>query len=226
MLNVTNDWKKAFPGAHVGVLSMSGVTNPERHPALEDVKRKLEEELRAKFNNPAQIKDLHQIKAYTAYYKRFKKTYHVQHQVDSIAFKGKSIPKVAALVEAMFISELRNMLLTAGHDQDSIKGGITLHVSKGTETYIRMNGEEQKLKAGDMMIADEQSVISNVIYGPDRRTMITPRTRNALFTVYGAPGIGDLEIRNHLEEIAAHVRLISPDARVDALEIHAADLIA
>ena len=197
--------------------------NPDHHPALDDVKRRLEDNLRTKFNDPAEIKALQQIKAYTAYYKRFKKTYHVQHQLDSIAFRGKSIPKVAALIEAMFIAELKNMLLTAGHDQDSIKGRITLQVSKGTEIYIRINGQEQKLKAGDMMIADEQSVISNVIYGPDRRTMITPKTRNALFTVYGAPGIGELEIRNHLEDIAAHVRLIAPDACVEALEIHAAD---
>lgn len=223
MLNVTDDWKKAFPGAHVGVLSMSGVFNPDHHPALDDVKRKLEDNLRAKFNDPAQIKALHQIKAYTAYYKRFKKTYHVQHQLDSIVFRGKSIPKVAALVEAMFIAELKNMLLTAGHDRDSIQGRITLYVSKGTERYIRINGQEQELKAGDMMIADEQSVISDVIYGPDRRTMITPQTRNVLFTVYGAPGIGELEMRNHLEDIAAHVRLIAPDACVEALEIHAAD---
>ncbi|MGO9122083.1 MAG: phenylalanine--tRNA ligase beta subunit-related protein [Desulfomonilaceae bacterium] len=223
MLNVSDDWKKAFPGAHAGVLSMGGVLNPDHHPALDDAKRKLEDNLRTKFNDPAQIKALHQIKAYTAYYKGFKKTYHVQHQLDSIAFRGKSIPKVAALVEAMFIAELKNMLLTAGHDRDAIKGGITLHVSKGTETYIRMNGQAQELKAGDMMIADEESVISDVIYGPDRRTMITPQTRNALFTVYGVTGIGELEIRDHLEDIAAHVRLITPDARVEALEIHAAD---
>ena len=123
----------------------------------------------------------------------------------------------------MFIAELKNMILTAGHDRDSIQGRITLHVSKGSERYIRINGQEQELKAGDMMIADEQSVISDVIYGPDRRTMITPQTRNALFTVYGAPGIGELEMRNHLEDIAAHVRLIAPDACVEALEIHAAD---
>ena len=87
MLNVTDDWKKAFPGAHVGVLSMSGVLNPDHHPAFDDVKRKLEDNLRAKFNDPGQIKALHQIKAYTAYYKRFKKTYHVQHQLDSIVFR-------------------------------------------------------------------------------------------------------------------------------------------
>jgi DNA/RNA-binding domain of Phe-tRNA-synthetase-like protein len=224
MLTITDDWKETFPGACIGLLSMNGVLNPDHHPELDAVKRKLEDDLRTKFTDPAQIKSLEQIKAYTSYYKRFKKSYHVQQQLESIVFKGKSIPRVAALVEAMFIAELKNMLLTAGHDRDSIKGGITVHVSKGTEKYIRINGQEQELKAGDMMMADKQGVISSVIYGPDYRTMITPGTRNALFTIYAASGIQQEEVRRHLEEIAGHVKLVAPDAVIVALKVYCADL--
>ena len=223
MVTLTDNWKKTYPGAHIGFLSIGGALNPEHHPELDAVKRKLEDDLRTRFSNPAQIKSLEQIKAYTSYYKRFKKSYHVQHQLESIVFKGKSIPRVAALVEAMFIAELRNMLLTAGHDRDSIEGRITVDISKGTEKYIRINGQEQELKAGDMMMADEQGVISSVVYGPDRRTMISPKTRNALFTVYAAPGIAREEVRKHLEEIVDHVKLIAPDATIEALEVYCAD---
>jgi len=35
------------------------------------------------------------LKAYQEYYRRFKKTYHVQLQLESLLFKGKSIPSVA-----------------------------------------------------------------------------------------------------------------------------------
>jgi DNA/RNA-binding domain of Phe-tRNA-synthetase-like protein len=73
------------------------------------------------------------------------------------------------------------------------------------------------------MMADEQGVISSVIYGPDRRTMISPKTHNALFTVYAAPGIGREEVRKHLEEIVGHVKLIAPDATIEALEVYCAD---
>ena len=223
MVTVTDNWKEAFPGAHVGFLSIGGALNPERHPELDAIKRKLEDDLRTRFSDPAQIKSLEQIKAYTSYYKRFKKSYHVQHQLESIVFKGKSIPRVAALVEAMFIAELRNMLLTAGHDRDSIKGRITVDVSKGSEEYVRINGQEQQLKAGDMMMADEHGVISSVIYGPDRRTMITPETRNALFAIYAAPGIARGDVRKHLEDIASYVQLIAPDAGIEALDLYCAD---
>jgi hypothetical protein len=50
------------------------------------------------------------IKTYHDYYKRFKKTYHILLQLESIVFKNKSIPKVSSLVEAMFMAELKNLL--------------------------------------------------------------------------------------------------------------------
>ena len=96
-------------------------------------------------------------------------------------------------------------------------------MSKGIEKYVSINGQEQELKAGDMMMADEKGVISSVIYGPDRRTMISPKTCNALFAVYAAPGIAQEKVRKHLEEIAGHVRLMAPDALVAALDVSGAD---
>jgi DNA/RNA-binding domain of Phe-tRNA-synthetase-like protein len=220
MFRVSDDWKRAYPGAHAGILAMRNVINPSRHPELDRQKEELETDLRTLFKEPDSLKSLGPIKAYQAYFKRFKKTYHVFQQLDSVIFKGKSIPQVAALVEAMFMEELRNMLLTAGHDLDAVKTPLKLDTAKGNEKYIRMNGQEQVLKAGDMMIADSVAVISSVIYGPDRRTMITADTKRVLFTVYAVPGIGTQAVRQHLEGIEANIRLVSPDAQLELLEVY------
>jgi DNA/RNA-binding domain of Phe-tRNA-synthetase-like protein len=220
MFRVTDDWKRAYPGAHAGLLAMRNVINPPRHAELDLQKEELETDLRALFKERDSLKSLLPIKAYQEYFKRFKKTYHVFQQLESVVFKGKSIPQVAALVEAMFMEELRNMLLTAGHDLDAVQAPLKLDTSKGNEKYIRMNGQEQVLKSGDMMIADSVAVISSVIYGPDRRTMISPATRRVLFTVYGVPGIGEQSVRQHLEGIEANVRLVSPDAELELLEVY------
>jgi DNA/RNA-binding domain of Phe-tRNA-synthetase-like protein len=120
----------------------------------------------------------------------------------------------------MFMEELRNMLLTAGHDLDAVQTPLKLDAAKGNEKYTRMNGQEQVLKAGDMMIADSVAVISSVIYGPDRRTMITPATKRVLFTVYAVPGIGAQAVRQHLKGIEANIRLVSPDAQLELLEVY------
>ncbi len=181
MLTISQAWKDAYPGAQLGVLVMKNVRNPDHHPVLEERKKELERDLRILFKDPGELKNLEPIKAYQSYYKKFRKTYHVYHQLESVIFKGKSIPRVAALVEAMFMAELRNMLLTAGHDMDRIQEPLRLEVAKGDEKYIKINGQEQILKPGDMMIRDSAGVISSVIYGPDKRTRIVAETSSALF---------------------------------------------
>ena len=154
MFQVSDRWKAAFPQAHVGVLVMREVANPASHAELEQRKSALEQDLRSRYagQDRAALAQLPVLQAYAAYYRGFKKTYHVQLQLESIVFKGKAIPSVAALVEAMFMAEVKNMLLTAGHDLDTLQLPLTLDVSQGDERYTLLRGQEQELKAGDMFI--------------------------------------------------------------------------
>ncbi len=147
------------------------------------------------------MSDLPVLQAYNTYYRRFKKTYHVQLQLESIAWKGKLIPNVSALVEAMFMAEMKNMLLTAGHDLDVLHLPLTLDVSKGTESYLLMREDEQVLRAGNMMIGDGMGIVSSIVYGPDQRTQITDGTRSVVFTVYAPPGITGQTVAQHLQDI-------------------------
>jgi DNA/RNA-binding domain of Phe-tRNA-synthetase-like protein len=221
MFIASEAWRAAYPGASVGILAMRGVANPEYHEALDRRKADLEQELRARFGGYDRVvlRAVPVLEAYHAYYKRFKKTYHVQLQLESVTLKGRSIPGGAALVEAMFMAELEHLLLTAGHDLAVVEAPITVEVAGGTEHYLRLNGQEQTLKAGDMYIADARGVLSSVLYGPDHRTRITPETREVLFTTYAPPGIGTGDVHRHLEALRGNVRLITPGAEVDALEV-------
>jgi DNA/RNA-binding domain of Phe-tRNA-synthetase-like protein len=221
-LQVSETWKKSYPGAAVGILAMQGVNNPEHHALLEAEKEALEEQLRSRFSSSdrAALKALPVIQAYQEYYRRFKKNYHVLLQLESLLLKGKSIPTVAALVEAMFMAEIKNQLLTAGHDLEKIKRPVTLDVAQGTESYVCINGQEQELKPGDMFIADAQGILSSIIYGPDRRTRITAGTRQVLFTVYAPPGIGVQLVEQHLRDIQANVQLVAPEAQTISLVVH------
>src|SRR5262249_20960872 len=162
----------------------------ERDAALEARKAALAERLRARFaeQDRRAIEALPAIQAYNAYLKPFKKSYHVQLQLESVALKGKPLLAVAALVECMFMAELEDQLLTAGHDLDALVLPLRLDVARGDESYTLMRDAPQQLKAGDMFIADREGIISSIVYGPDRRTRITPGTRNVIFTVYAPAG--------------------------------------
>jgi DNA/RNA-binding domain of Phe-tRNA-synthetase-like protein len=225
MFDVTSAWKSSFPNAHVGVLVVRDVINPAQHPELEKRKSELEEQLRAQFSGQDRAAMLSHpiLQAYSKYYKQFKKTYHVQLQLESIVWKAKSIPSVSVLVECMFMAEMKNLLLTAGHDLDSLSLPLTLDVSKGNENYTLLRGEEQILKAGDMFIRDQTEVISSIIYGPDQRTQINPETRNVVFTVYAPAGIDQSAVQGHLHDIREYVRLIAPQSTVELLHVYSAN---
>jgi DNA/RNA-binding domain of Phe-tRNA-synthetase-like protein len=221
MFEVTEAWKTAFPGAHAGVLVMKNVVNPASHAGLEHRKEALVEEIRSRYGRleRRQLEAIPSLQVYDAYYKRFKKTYHVQLQLESIAFKGKSLPSVAVLVEAMFMAEIKNMLLTAGHDLDSLQLPARLDVTKGDEVYTLMRGLPQQVKPGDMMISDGKGILSNIIYGPDQRTQIQPGTRNVIYTTYAPAGINEQAVTGHLQDIQSYVRLFAPQARTEMLQV-------
>ena len=222
MFQISDDWKNTFPEAHAGVLVMRGAANPPLHPALEKLKAELEDQIRARFagQERPEIGKNPVSQAYAAYYRDFKKTYHVQLQLESILFKGKSLPSVAALVEAMFMAEMDDLLLTAGHDLDTLQLPVTLEVAKGSEIYTLLRGQEQALKAGDMLISDRGGVISCILYGPDQRTQITPATQNVLFTVYAPAGVAVALIEEHLQKIRQYILTIAPQAQTDLLQVY------
>ncbi len=221
MFEVSENWKTAFPGAHVGVLVMREVSNPTAHAGLERHKETLLQELRARYAgmDRSRLEEIPQLRIFGEYYKRFKKTYHVQLQLESILFKGKSIPPVGGLVQAMFLAEVKNMLLTAGHDLDSLKLPLKLDVTRGDETYTLMRGETQQVKAGDMMILDGEGIISNIIYGPDSRSQIKAGTRNVVYTTYAPAGIGEESLLAHMRDIQETITIFADQANTELLQV-------
>lgn len=224
MIVLSENWRSIYPNAALGILAMRNVSNPQSHEALAQHKKTLERELHTRYAgyDRERLKTHPVLASYHAYYKLFKKTYHVQLQLESIVFKGKALPQAAALVEAMFMAELKNLMLTAGHDFDGVQLPVTIGVAEGHERYVRLNGQEQELKAKDMMISDTQGILSSIIYGPDQRTKIKPSTKNVLFTVYGTPGIDPSDLRAHLETIRENVIVVSLEAEVELLEVYRA----
>ena len=223
MIQVSEKWKMRFPGAHIGTLIIKNTGNPSETSALDTLQNKLENDLRSMFSDYSKesLKNLPAIRVYTEYFRRFKKTYHVLLQLESVVLKGKSQSKASALVKAMFMAELKNLVLTAGHDLHAIRRPLKIDVSSGEEEYTLLNGRRQILKPDDMIMRDDLNVISSVIYGPDRRTKIIPETKDVIFVVYAPPGIDERLVYQHLNDIKLYIMCFSSSAEVESLEVAA-----
>ena len=223
LVAVSDAWGEAHPDARVGFLAIGGVANPAGHPAIDRIKAELQSELRERYSalDRAALREIDPLPAYAAYYKRFGQRYHVGMQLESVAQKGKDLPDVAALVEGMFVAELRNLILTAGHDLAEVALPLRLDVGDEGEpvAFAAPNGKELRVKPGDMYVADANGVLSAIITGPAAAARIGPGTTSVVFVAYAPPGVSEERLGAHLDELEATTRLISPGAEVVRREI-------
>lgn len=225
MIHATQNWHLSHHGGAVAFLGMEIDRSQSQPAVLNHARSMLEDNLREKYGGKtrAEIRSSPVMDAYTQYYKRYKKTYHLLLQLDSIINKNKSIPRADPLVQAMFMAELNSLLLTAGHDRDKITGEIRLDAASGDEVYTLLNGAQATCKPGDMLTADSKGVFCSIIYGQDSRTQITSDTRAVLYVVYVPPGIEEGLIETHLQDLADKVKISFPEAETTLREIIQAD---
>jgi DNA/RNA-binding domain of Phe-tRNA-synthetase-like protein len=196
---------------------MRGVSNAERHPALDQRLADLQADLRVRYASAdrAALASLPVVRAYQAHYRPFGQTYHVLRQLESVALKGRDVASPGgALVSAMFAAELRSLLLTAGHDVGALVPPLLVDCSQLGDRFVGINGQERELKPGDMLMRDGLGIISAVLNGPDQRTRLSETTTSALFVTYAPAGISPAEVGRHLEQIAEFVRVSDPRAEV------------
>jgi len=213
----TARWRKTHLGAIIGLLEISGVDNTVPAPALKEEKRAVEAELRIRYEGFTRkdFRALPVIAAYREYYKRFKKTYHVLQQVESVAIKGRNLPNVSPLVDANFAAELDTLVLTAGHDVDKLQGKIYIDIAGESDEMTRMNGAVKKLYPGDMVMKDDSGVVCSIIYGQDNVSFITKKTSHVLYVVYAPGGVPEALVEKQLKKIESNIYLFSTDADVE-----------
>ena len=140
-------------------------------------------------------------------------------QLESVLLKGKGIPQVGAPVESMFLAEIKNLLLTAGHDLDLIDGTLTVDIARECINYTGLSGKEQQLVADDVYLSDKAGVLSSILNGPDYRIKITKSTQNALYFVYGVEGVTESQIHEHLTTIFSYLSQAAQGVELQSIEI-------
>jgi DNA/RNA-binding domain of Phe-tRNA-synthetase-like protein len=215
-ITLTPAWRQAFPGAYIGLLQLEVSDNTPRPTPLDEHKRQLAIELRQRYAGMGrpELLRLPEMDAYRLYYKRFDKTYHVLLQLESVIFAAKELPSVSPLVDACFAAELESLLLTASHDLAQLDPPVEMDVSQPGDELIQMNGSPRSLKAGDMIMRSHGRVACTVIYGQERRSVVTPATRRVLYVTYAPPGITAAQVEAHHELIYANVRRFEPQAQL------------
>jgi len=217
LISGTEEWRIEHPRAVIGLLELSSVENDKKSLLLDNRKRGTKAQLIRRYGKISrqELVSLPVMSAYKKYYKQFKKTYHVQLQVESIAQKGKKLPNVSPLVDSNFIAEVETFILTAGHDVAKLCGEIVIDVSREGDHITQMNGFSKSIHAGDMIMRDEEGISCSILYGQDNRSPITPETEHVLYVAYAPSGVSGDAVEMQLQKIEENVRFFSPKAIVE-----------
>jgi DNA/RNA-binding domain of Phe-tRNA-synthetase-like protein len=223
-LSPTHEWHTTHPGAIIGLLELSGVTQPASSPALDERKRETEARLRERYQGFTRqdFLALPVMATYHRYYRSFEKTYHVQLQLESLVLKGKNLPDVSPLVDANFIAEVETLVLTAGHDVAKLFTPVIIDVSRAGDQITQMNSVAKAIRPGDMLMRDANGVSCTIIYGQDDRSPISAQTTHVLYVAYAPPGVPSESVDEQLRRIEENIRLFSPSAVVERHELLAA----
>lgn len=199
--------KQSYPEAIFGSLIIKNIINKKKDPQLEHHKRDLENFVRTA-NQPLNKDEI--LLKFSQHFKKWNKSYPIEFQKISI-IEGKNLPRVSVLVDSMFHAELKNRLLTSGHDLDFIEGDLFFELTSGDENYLKINNKNQLLKKGDILLRDNKGILANILYGPAKRSSITMDTKNALYFAWCPNGIDADTVSNHLEDILSNLGSVFGD---------------
>jgi len=219
MLTIDDSVRVLYPGAKMGILAVKDVsyssymTEEEITEFLNYLCRKYAHLERK------ELKELYPISAYIAYYKKFGSNYHLLAQLESLIKGKKTVTFDSGLLQAMFLSEMDDMLLTAGHDLTKLHLPLQLKIATGTETYQSISGKEVSTIKGDLMLIDSNGPLSSILRGPDLKSRITSSSTEVLFSVYAPPGIDEGYIEDSLLKLEKRIRALSPLSRTELLQV-------
>ena len=152
---------------------------------------------------------------YFRYFRKFKKTYPVMMQFESILLKGRSFPEFNSVAEVAFLMEIITHVLSGTHDVECLQGAVTLYCADCKEEFPGLRGVPFHTYPGDFCGRDEENIIFSLIAGADDRTCARPDSRHVFYPIFGVPGLSVDVIKNAIDTLVRFIRVLSPDALIE-----------
>jgi len=194
---------KAYPGFISRFAVATGVRVKRLDEGLEAVKRKALGEVRSKYQ-AAVVTEIPEVVLFRSFFKTM--------GVDPSRFRSppeyllrraltERFPSVNTLVDICLLLTVKHWVAVGAFDLGNVKARVTVAMARGSETLQTIDGRTVTLTPGEIILRDEERVLSAYTVGDARATMVTMETREALVTLWNAPGIAEQNLHEALAEL-------------------------
>lgn len=169
-------------------------------------------EIKAEVADSYERKEFWGEKPHFRFFKKFKKTYPVLLQFESLILKDRPFPRYNAIREVPFIAEISTGILSGAHCIDRVKGDLEIYISEAKDEFTGIRGETIHTYPGDLAGRDEGGIILSLIAGADDRTCVIDGDRYVFYPVFGCPGLTNDDLMPAIEELKKWVGILCPEA--------------
>lgn len=151
---------------------------------------------------------------YFRFFRKFKKTYPVMMQFESVLLKGRPFPDFNPVAEVPFLMEIVTHVLSGAHDVDQISGTVKLYFATEKEEFPGMRGQPFHTYPGDFCGRDEKGIIFSLIAGADDRTCARPDSTHVFYPLFATPDLPVSVLEEAMEVLVRYVKVLAPEAKI------------
>lgn len=148
-------------------------------------------------NNLSNIQQ--RINRYTQFFAQNRYQCPLKVQMKTLLQRG--FPTINFYVDILLVSEMKYGILMGIQDLDKVEGyKLLLDIAEENENFMGFR-ERINCRKDAIVIRDEKDIIASYFEGPDKKTSITPTTKNILVYGFFVSGIEEITIKDALNEV-------------------------
>ncbi len=200
--------RERYPDFIAAYAFVSGITIEPTVEGLVERKRQVFGDLKARYG-AISVLDVPEVKAYRAFFRamgadpssyRPAPEYLLRRALDD------RFPAINNLVDSCLLATVESWVTTGVYDSDKVKGQAVTTLAKEAEPFELIDGRRLSPKLDEIVLRDDEKLLSAYTLGDAKAAMVTQETSNALIVLWNAPGIGRDRVEAALNAVTTYAR--------------------
>lgn len=210
-----------FPELAICIGTINGIHTQGDNEQLRQLKKTVYEELRTKHDVEA-LKNDPTVRAYRDFYWKLNidptKTRPSGEALLRRLLNGNELPNISTVVDSYNLASMQTIIPLSGFDRDTLNPPFNIRFANNEAfTGIGMN-KPMQLTEKMLVLTDEKHILSIYPYRDSDKTKITVQTQNAVIIGYGAPRIGEDQLKGAVQKTLEYIRDVS-GGKVESVKI-------
>ncbi len=201
--------REKYPDFVAGYLAVSGITIEQTVDGLEERKREVFNELKSKYAEK-QLTEIPEIEAYRKFFKSMGADPSSYRPITEYLLRralDDRFPNINNLVDSCLLSSVEHFISGGVYDVLKLKGDVRTTLAKvGENTFELIDGRKVAPKPDEIILKDDQKVLSAYTLGDAKLAKVTVGTSTVLIVLWNAPGISKEKMEAALKSVGTCAR--------------------